>query len=250
MLGAFTMSQTVLITGGSRGIGRAAARLFAQAGWQVAIGYRQNQHSAEELLAELTKTGAKAAIFQADVAEQEQVQAMFAAIRSQLGPIQVLINNAGIAQQKLFTDITCEDWHRMLEVTVTGAFYCSQEALKDMLPAKSGVIINVSSMWGQVGASCEVHYSAAKAALIGLTKALAKELGPSHIRVNAIAPGVIATEMNAQLEAETMAQLAEDTPLGIIGQPEDVAQLMLYLAEEQSRFITGQVLGINGGFII
>lgn len=245
------MQPTVLITGASRGIGRAAAQLLAQNGWQVAINYHQNTPAAQSLLAELTASGARAAIFQADVADRQQVEAMFAAVRAQLGPIQALVNNAGIAQQKLFTDITDAEWQRMFAVTVDGAFHCTQAALQDMLPAKQGAIVNISSMWGQAGASCEVHYSAAKAALIGLTKALAKELGPSHIRVNCIAPGVIATEMNAALDGETLAQLAEDTPLGTIGQPEDVAQMILYLLQENTgRFLTGQIIGVNGGFII
>ncbi len=245
------MQPTVLITGASRGIGRAAARLLAQNGWQVAINYHRHQDAAQAVLAELANAGAQAAVFQADVADRRQVEAMFDAIHTQLGPVQALVNNAGIAQQKLFTDITTAEWQRMFDVTVTGAFHCTQLALADMLPVKSGAIVNISSMWGQVGASCEVHYSAAKAALIGLTKALAKELGPSHIRVNCIAPGVIATDMNAALDEETLAQLAEDTPLGLLGEPEDVAQMILYLLEENTgRFLTGQIIGINGGFII
>lgn len=245
------MARTVLITGASRGIGRATARLLAQNGWQVAINYHKNQQAAQSLLTELIASGAKAAIFPADVAKREAVLMMFEAIHAHLGPVQALVNNAGIAQQKLFTDITQAEWQRMFDVTVNGAFYCTQAALGDMLPAKSGAIVNISSMWGQVGASCEVHYSAAKAALIGLTKALAKELGPSHIRVNCVAPGVIATDMNDTLDAETLANLAEDTPLGLIGQAESVAQMIAYLLEEQTGgFITGQIIGVNGGFII
>ena len=166
------------------------------------------------------------------------------------GPVDVLVNNAGIAQQKLFTDVTEEDWRRVFAVDVDGVFRCCQCALPHMIHEKAGSIVNISSMWGQVGASCEVAYSAAKAAVIGLTKALAQELGPSHIRVNCVCPGVIDTEMNAALGADTMDALREETPLGRIGAPEDVAAAVSFLAGEESSFVTGQILGVNGGFVI
>ncbi|MDC0700747.1 SDR family oxidoreductase, partial [Blautia wexlerae] len=164
--------------------------------------------------------------------------------------VDVLVNNAGIAQQKLFTDLTDTDWDRIFAVDVKGVFLCCQAALPHMIHEKRGAIVNISSMWGQVGASCEVHYSAAKAAVIGLTKALAKELGPSQIRVNCIAPGVIATEMNDLLGAETLEALREETPLEAIGTAEQVADAVRFLASDQASFITGQVLGVNGGMVI
>ena len=160
----------------------------------------------------------------------------------------VLVNNAGIAQQKLFSDITPEEWRRMFAVDVEGVFHCCQCALPYMIHRKAGSIVNISSVWGQVGASCEVHYSAAKAAVIGLTKALAKELGPSGIRVNCVAPGVIRTEMNAHLSGEDMEALREETPLCRIGEPEEVADAVSFLAGEGSRFVTGQILAVSGGF--
>ena len=164
------------------------------------------------------------------------------------GPVDVLVNNAGIAQQKLFTDITEDDWRRMFAVDVDGVFRCCQCALPHMIHEKSGCIINIASIWGEIGASCEVHYSAAKAAVIGLTKALAKELGPSHIRVNCVSPGVIDTEMNAMFDEETMRDLCESTPLGRIGSPEDIAAAVSFLASDAASFITGQTLSVNGLF--
>ena len=175
---------------------------------------------------------------------------MFAQVKSAFGSVEVLVNNAGIAQQKLFTDITEQDWNKMFDVDVKGVFHCCQCALPDMIHGKAGKIINISSMWGQVGASCEVHYSAAKAAVIGLTQALAKEVGPSHIQVNCIAPGVIDTEMNGHLDARTIDELKDETPLGVIGTTKDIANAVLFLASEKADFITGQVLGVNGGMII
>lgn len=174
---------------------------------------------------------------------------MFKNIRSQLGEVDVLINNAGVSNQKLFTDITDDDWRETLGVSLDGAFYCSREALPHMIRQKSGVIINISSMWGEVGASCEVHYSAAKAGIIGLTKALAKEVAPSGIRVNCIAPGVIMTDMMKSFDEETIEELRLETPLERLGTPDDIAEAAMFLASERASFITGQVLSVNGGFV-
>ena len=175
---------------------------------------------------------------------------MLAQTERQFGPVEVLVNNAGIAQQALFTDVSEAEWDRMFAVNVKGMFHCTQGVLGNMISQKRGKIVNISSMWGQIGASCEVSYSAAKAAVIGLTKALAKEMGPSGIQVNCVAPGVIDTEMNAALDASTRAMLAEETPLGVLGTAEDVARAIVFLASPQADFITGQVLGVNGGFVI
>jgi len=167
-----------------------------------------------------------------------------------LGNIGILINNAGIAQQKLFTDITDEEWHNMFAVHVDGTFYCTRAVLPVMIRQKQGCIVNISSMWGQVGGSCEVHYSAAKGAIQAMTKALAKEVGPSGVRVNCVAPGVIQTEMNKLLDTETLEALREETPLEMLGTAEHVADLVYFLCSEQATFITGQIMGINGGMVI
>ncbi|MBQ1935358.1 MAG: SDR family oxidoreductase, partial [Clostridia bacterium] len=186
----------------------------------------------------------------ADVSDSASVDALFARAEAEIGFVGTLINNAGIAQQKLFCDLTEEDWDAMFDVHVKGAFHCIQAVLPQMIDRKQGKIINISSMWGQVGASCEVHYSAAKAALIGMTKALAKEVGPSHIQVNCIAPGVIETDMLRDFTVEDKNALAEETPLCRIGTPADIAKVALFLASDDADFITGQILGVNGGFVI
>lgn len=232
--------KTVLVTGGSRGIGAAIAALFAKKGYRIIINYNKSE---KEAFALAQKVGGIA--IQADVSDYAQVQKMFEAA----GNVDILINNAGIAQQKLFTDISYEEWHKMIDVNLSGAFYCCKAALPYMINKKAGCIINISSMWGICGASCEVHYSAAKAGIIGLTKALAKEVGPSGITVNCIAPGMIDTEMNSILDDEAKALVMEETPLGIVGTVEDIAQCALYLAEN-GRFITGQVISPNGGLVI
>ena len=242
--------HTVLITGASRGIGAAAARLFAEQGWDVALGDQTKKAEAEALAAQLAALGVRAMAVGADVADAAQVDAMFAAVEGQLGPVDVLVNNAGIAQIGLFTDLTEEQWDRVMDVNCKGVYLCCRRALPAMIAAHRGSIINLSSMWGQVGASCEVAYSAAKAAVIGLTKALAKEVGPSGIRVNCVAPGVIATDMNAALTAEDIAALEEETPLCRIGTAEEAAQAILWLAGEKSAFVTGQVLAPNGGIVV
>jgi 3-oxoacyl-[acyl-carrier protein] reductase len=239
--------QTALITGASRGIGSAIARQLAKEGFRVIVNYNASEREAQALICELNNINRISCMaLQADVSNRAQVEELFA----QAGNVDVLINNAGIAQQKLFTDLTEQDWNRMFDVNVKGVFHCCQCALPYMIHQKRGKIINISSMWGQVGASCEVHYSAAKAAVIGLTKALAKEVGPSGIQVNCVAPGVIQTEMNAHLDSDTIRELKEETPLGVIGTAEDVANAVSFLAGEKSSFITGQIWGVNGGMII
>ena len=241
---------TVWITGASRGIGRACALLFGQKGWNVAVNYHTSESAALSLCRELEGMGVKALALQGDVSDAVQVRRMASRAEYAFGGIDVLVNNAGIAQQKLFTQLTESDWDRMFDVNVKGMFHCCQAVAPMMIAAGKGSIVNLSSMWGQVGGACEVHYSAAKAAVIGFTRALAKELGLSGIRVNCVAPGVIDTEMNAALGPETMESLREQTPLGCIGTPEQVAQAVLFLAGEDSSFITGQVLSPNGGFVI
>ena len=244
------MNPVALISGASRGIGAACAKAFARSGYSVAILYHSRQDLAEALVKQLISEGHDAWCVQADIADRAQAFSAVEAVISRWKRIDALILNAGIAQQKLFTDITEDDWDRMFAVNVKGAFHLAQAALPGMISRKSGSIVTVSSMWGQVGASCEVHYSASKAALIGMTQALAKEVGPSGIRVNCIAPGVIETDMNAHLDEETMASLSDETPLMRIGQPDEVAKTALFLCSEGASFITGQILGVNGGFII
>lgn len=244
------MSKTVLVTGGSRGIGAAVCERFAQEGWKVAVNYNRSKEQAEALAKQLAARGCDACAVRADVSDRAQVEQMVKDVMERFGKINVLVNNAGIAQQKLFSDITDSDWNTMFDVNVKGMYYCCQAVLPGMIHSKSGAIINVSSMWGITGASCEVHYSAAKAAVIGFTKALAKEVGLSGIRVNCVAPGVVATDMNQNLTQQILNELKEETPLGLIGTPEDIANSIWFLAGEESRFITGQVISPNGGLVI
>ncbi len=242
--------KNVLITGASRGIGAATARLFARQGWGVGIGCHTARKKAQELAEELRGLGTQVEVYPCDVSQGEEVQGMLAAFLRDFGTIDVLVCSAGIARQELFTDITPVGWREMMGVNLDGVFYCCQAALPEMIHRKMGKIITLSSMWGQVGGSCEVAYSAAKAGVIGLTRALAKEVGPSGITVNCVAPGVIDTEMNRHLSPETKAALAEETPLERLGTPEDVAETIWFLASPAGDFFTGQVLAPNGGWVI
>lgn len=245
------MEKKVLITGASRGIGAAAAREFARCGWDVAVQYQSRADLAQALVSELTALGVKAAAVQADVADPAQAKEMVERAVQVLGGLNCLVCNAGIAlPQQLVTDTTPEQWRALMGVDLDGVFHCVHAAVPHFVRQQAGSIVTVSSMWGVTGGSCEVPYSAAKAGVIGLTKALAKELGPSHIRVNCVAPGVIETDMNAHLSAEDLAALGEETPLGRIGQPEEVAKAIRFLAGEDASFINGQVLCVDGGMVI
>lgn len=244
------MEKTAIVTGASRGIGAAAALALAAQGCRVAVCCRTRRDSAESVAARIRAAGGTAAVFCADVSDEAAVRTMFAQVEQTLGPADILVNNAGVAQQKLFTDITAAEWDAMFGVCVKGAFHCCQAALPHMIRQKWGRIINISSMWGQVGASCEAAYSAAKGAVIAYTKALAKELGPSNIRVNCVAPGVIDTEMNAHLSPDDLSALAEETPLGRVGTPEEAAAAIAFLASDEASFLTGQVVCPNGGLVV
>ncbi|MDY3080203.1 MAG: 3-oxoacyl-ACP reductase FabG [Oscillospiraceae bacterium] len=243
------MKKVALITGSSRGIGRAVAAKLAGDGYAVCINYIERQDKAEEHVKALTAAGCDAMCFQADVADADAVDAMVKAVRERFGHISLLVNNAGIARQCLFQDISREYWKRIFDVNLNGAFNTIQAVLPNMLHEHSGCIINTSSIWGLHGASCEVAYSATKHAIVGLTRSLAQELAPSGIRVNCVAPGVIDTDMVQVLGSDTLAELTEDTPLGRLGMPEDIAALVSFLASDAASFITGQVITSDGGFI-
>lgn len=242
--------KVALVTGASRGIGRAIALQLARDGYAVAVHCIHSVTSANDVCDSILAAGGCARAYACDIADEAAVADMIQSITRDFGPISVLVNNAGIAQQKLFTDITAEEWRRMMAVHVDGAFYTCHACLPDMIRQHSGVIINIASMWGQVGASCEVHYSTAKAALIGFTKALAKEVGPAGVRVNCVAPGVIKTDMLSTLDEDTLSALADETPLCRLGTPEDVAAAVSFLVSDHAAFMTGQVLAPNGGFVI
>lgn len=232
--------RNVLITGASRGIGAATARAFAKRGDSVIINYNKSHEEAIKLA---EQTGGIA--IKADISKPDEVKEMFAKI----GRVDVLVNNAGVADFSMFDALSDEKWNRIIDTNLSGAFYCIREALPQMISRKSGAIVNVSSIWGITGAACEVAYSAAKAGLIGMTKALAKEVGPSGIRVNCVAPGAIDTDMNSNLDQETIFAICEETPLGRLGRVEEVAEAIVFLSNENS-FITGQIFSPNGGLVI
>ncbi len=237
--------KTVLITGGSRGIGKAMVELFASAGYAVAFTYKNSEKQAKSLA---EATGAIA--IYADSASEADVNYAVAKASDLLGGIYCLINNAGVSSFSLFTDLTLDMWNEHLGVNLTGAFLYSKAVIPGMVSKKSGRIINITSMWGITGSSCEVHYSTAKAGLIGMTKALAKELGPSGITVNAIAPGLIDTDMNSSLSPEDIKAIEEETPLMRTGRPEEIARAALFLAGDGASFITGEVMNVSGGYLI
>lgn len=234
-----------LVTGGSRGIGEAICRRLADEGYTVAVNYKNSAEKAEALAA---KIGGRA--YRADVSQYDEVCAMFDSVERELGSVEVLVNNAAISVVGVFQDCTDEEWEKIFGVNVKGVFNCCKRALSNMLNKQHGSIVNISSIWGVTGGSCECHYSAAKAAVIGYTKSMAKELGPSGIRVNCVAPGAVKTDMNAHLSKEDWDGIIEETPVGRIGAPEDIAEAVAFLAGEKASYITGAVLNVNGGSVI
>lgn len=244
------MSKTVLITGASKGIGAATAILFAQKGYNVVINYNNSYESASLLARSLSANGYSVMTHKANVANKLEVDLMVKETLYKFGSLDILVNNAGVAYQGLITDTDEIDFARIIDTNLKGTFNCCKAVTSSMVNKGSGKIINISSMWGQVGASCEVAYSASKAGIIGLTKALAKELAPSGITVNCIAPGLIETSMNSNLTVEELADFVETIPLGRMGSADEIAEAIEFLASDKADYITGQVLGINGGYVI
>lgn len=239
--------RTVLVTGASRGMGRAIAVAFAKSGDYVLINYRENDKAAMDCAKEICAFGGQCALYKADLRSPEAAAEMFAAIEREGCGIDILVNNAGISLWKLLPDTTEEDWQNVLDSNLTSAYRCAKAVLPQMIRRKSGKIINISSIWGEIGASCEVAYSASKAALIGFTRALAKEVAPSGITVNCVSPGMIGTSMNASFTPQEIAAFTEEIPSGRIGRPEEVAEAVLFLASDSASYITGQILSVNGG---
>lgn len=242
------MKKTVLVTGGAQGIGRAVVELMAVNGYEVVLNYYRSEKEANEIKKTLEQKGCRIEIFKANVAKRNEVKNLVAFALEKFGKIDVLVNNAGISQIKPFMEVTDQDWEEMIQTNLTSVFYVSQEVLIPMLHVKQGSIINISSVWGLIGASCEATYSAAKAGVDGLTKALAQEFGLSNIRINSIAPGATDTKMNQELTKEEKENLEKEIPLGRMAKPEEIASVVKWLAEDQ--YITGQVISPNGGWII
>lgn len=242
------MNKIIIVTGSSRGIGREIAKGLAKKKYTVIANYNKSEKQAIELKEELEKENIKIDIFKADVSKRKEAQELVEYTINKYGKIDVLINNAGIAQIKEFTQITDEDWNNMINTNLNSVFYITQEACKNMIHNKNGCIINISSIWGVVGASCEVHYSVSKAGIDAMTKSLAKEMGPSNIRINSIAPGIINTEMNRNLSKEEINNIQEDIPLEKIGKAQDIEKCIEWLIEDE--YTTGQVISINGGWVI
>lgn len=242
--------SVAVVTGGGKGIGRETCLRLAKDGYKIAVCCNNSISAAEKTAEDIVAAGGVAKVFALDITDSQNVNSVFAEIEKDFGEIAVLVNNAGIAEQSLFTDITDEMWHKMIDTNLSGAFYCARAVLPFMIHRKKGKIINIASIWGETGGSCEVHYSSSKAGLIGMTKALAKEVGLSGITVNCVSPGVILTDMTSHFDEDTMQELKIETPLGRIGRPEDVAGAVAFLASGDADFITGQDLAVNGGMNI
>lgn len=240
--------KTVLVTGGSRGIGKCIVENLAQEGYNVVLNYNKSEKQAKQIKEKLQKQGYKIEIYKADVSKREEVKQLVKYTLNKFENIDILINNAGIAKLQMFNDITDDDWNEMIGTNLNSVFYTIQEILPNMIHNKNGCVINISSIWGMVGASCEVAYSVSKAGVIGMTKALSKELGPSNIRVNSIAPGVIDTDMNSNIDNAIKEEIKNETPLNKIGQPIDIYRCVKWLIEDE--FTTGQVISPNGGYVI
>lgn len=244
------MSKTVIVTGASKGIGAATAILFAQKGYNVVINYNESYESASLLCNSLTANGYSVMMQKANVANKLEVDLMVKETLYKYGSLDILVNNAGVAFQGLTSETDEIDFDRIIDVNLKGVFNCCKAVIPSMVSRQLGKIINISSMWGQVGASCEVAYSASKAGVIGLTKALAKELAPSGITVNAIAPGLIETNMNSNLTIEELSDFVSTIPLGRMGSADEIAAAIEFLASDKADYITGQVLGVNGGLVV
>ena len=242
--------KTAVVTGGARGIGEAVCERLCRDGYSVTVNWFHSEEKAASLVKRLTESGFDAFAVKADVSNSADADMLISAAVKRNGRLDVLVNNAGVAVRSFFDETTDEQWRRVMDTNLTGAFNCARAASKQMLRQKNGRIINISSMWGQTGASCEVAYSASKAGVIGLTKALAKELAPSGITVNCVCPGVIDTDMMASFSQEDRRLIADDIPLGRFGSPDDIANAVAFFADERSSFVTGQILGVNGGSVI
>lgn len=242
--------RIAVVTGGASGIGEAIVRALCRDGFAVAINYNRSEAQAVALASELCSEGSNVITIKADVSSSQQVEEMMKTVKQILGAPEVLVNNSGIAQQKLLTDITDGDWNAMIGVNLTGVFNTCRAVLPFMIHQKKGKIINISSMWGQVGASCEAHYSASKAGVIGLTKALAQEVAPSGITVNCVAPGAIETKMMSSFSQEDIKNLCEEIPMGRLGSPDEIANVVAFLASDGASYITGQIIGVNGGMVV
>lgn len=242
------VNKVVVVTGGSRGIGAQIVKTLANENYKVILNYNNSKEQAEKIQQEVLEQGKEIEIIKADVSKREETEKLIQFAINKFNKIDVLINNAGISQEGLFTDVTEEEWQKIINTNLNSVFYCNQQALKYMIPEQQGCIINISSIWGETGASCEVAYSTTKAAINGMTKALAKEVGPSNIRVNAIAPGIIDTDMNRNLTNEELEQIKEQIPLNKIGKALDIAKCVKWLIEDE--YTTGQIISINGGWYI